>query len=98
MVVVLIIFSPQQPRTHFPLLLYSIVTPLKGTSTLFAPTRSINFWVFVPGRTTPFDVAPSFACEGITDSGLMSWFTANAASSGPVLKISPILMTASLAP
>ena len=38
----------------------------------------------------PFVVATSLACEGITASGRMSWLIAKAASSGPVVKTSPI--------
>ncbi len=35
---------------------------------------------------------------GITDAGCTSLFMAKAASAGPVVKLSPMLMTASLAP
>ena len=56
----------------------------------------MNASVLLPGRTLPFTVPTSFACEGITAAGLTSTLITYAASVGPVLKMSPIFMTASL--
>src|SRR5690606_31619187 len=86
----------QQPATHFPLPSNSMVRPLSGTCT----GALTAFWkaaVFDLGRSLPSFVAASLACEGITDFGFTSWLMTCAASFGPVVKTSPMFMTARFA-
>src|SRR6266581_5742634 len=60
-------------------------------------TRLMNCSVRVPLFTFPPVVATSFACEGMTAAGWIK-LTAKAASGGPVVKLSPMLMTTKFTP
>src|SRR5258708_29856531 len=86
----------QHPATQVPPPSNSMVLPLSGTwaGTLTALTKAS---VLVPGRILPPLVATSFACEGITETGLTTAFITYPASVGPVVNVWPMFMTASLA-
>src|SRR5437773_884646 len=72
--------------------------PARGSTTATLPrpfrTSSAKRAVFEPSTATPPWVAASLACDGIAELGRTSSVIANAASSGPVVKMSPMLITA----
>src|SRR5450432_3569352 len=58
----------QQPAVHLPPLSNSIVFPERGMCT-GTFTAFMNASVLLPGRTFPFTVPTSLACEAMTDAG-----------------------------